>query len=432
MTEMIFEEAIESLKLIVGVDAWTDSQVILDQPIYVDPETTLDRLDITEIKAAIASVNETSDRSGCTLAWNNRCELMLISNSTGPRAAIIREFGELSSSDESGIKYSIGEPSLPYVLNFLGALKDAPRMPVMLQSIRRRLRDRRYTFSAPDPIRQERHPVTTAEVIGGAFPLLTLKVESARPRNDYAELAEAFLFQLAYSYDISYRTAYNLDHLTGGGRVRRRGRAVDAGMDAPRMTYTSDLVHHYQLAVSAESPMLKYLSYYHIAEHFFEKVFNDDFVEQVRKKIADPSFSLKRSKDIQGVIKLVTNTQRKVRDEGGVDEQKALALVLERYVDLPRLIGDIKANDDSLIEHYRTTSPSFTDNLPVNLEAERESEIITALAKRIYQTRNSLVHAKDGTRPKYFPFVNDAELTREIPLIRFCAEQVIIEHGKVI
>ncbi|CAM5494268.1 hypothetical protein SBADM41S_00716 [Streptomyces badius] len=203
-------------------------------------------------------------------------------------------------------------------------------------------------------------------------------------------------------------------------------------MDAPRMTYTSDLVHHYQLAVSAESPMLKYLSYYHIAEHFFEKVFNDDFVEQVRKKIADPSFSLKRSKDIQGVIKLVTSTQRKVRDEGGVDEQRALALVLERYVDIPRLVGDVRANDSSLIEHYRTTSPSFTENLPVNLEGEKESEVITALAKRIYQTRNSLVHAKDGSRPKYFPFVNDAELTKEIPLIRFCAEQVIIEHGKVI
>ncbi|MEU2430751.1 hypothetical protein ABZ611_14790 [Streptomyces sp. NPDC007861] len=432
MIEMDFEKAIESLKLILGIDAWTENQVILDQPIPVDAETRIDRLDVSEIKAAVSGINEASSRSGCTLNWTNKCELMLISNSSGPRGVFIRELPEIASSDENGIKYSIGEPSLPYCLNFLSALLEESRQPVMLQSARRRLRERRYALSMPDSGRRDGLPVTAAEVIGSALPLLTLKVESVRPRNDYHELAEAFLFQLAYSYDMSYRTAYNLDHLTDRGRVRRRGRPADAGMDAPRMTYTSDLVHHYQLAVSAESPMLKYLSYYHIAEHFFEKVFNDDFVDQVRKKIADPSFSLKRSKDIQGIIKLVTTTQRKVRDEGGVDEQKALALVLERYVDLPRLVGDVKAHDNSLIEHYRTASPSFTENLPVNLEGEKDSEIITALAKRIYQTRNSLVHAKDGSRPKYFPFVNDAELAKEIPLIRFCAEQVIIEHGKVI
>lgn len=428
---MDFNKAIDALKLIIGIDAWTESQVILDQPIYMDPESKLDRLDVVEIKSAISGINETVSRSGCTLNWANKCELMLISNSTGPRGIPLRELAEIASSDENGIKYSIGEPSLSYSLNFLSALVETSRQPLMLQSARRRLRDRRYAFSGADSSRPEGLPLTAAEVIGNSLPLLTLKLESARQRSDYHELAEAFLFQLAYSYDISYRTAHNLDHLIDRGRVRRRGRA-DMGMDAPRMTYTSDLVHHYQLAVSAESPMLKYLSYYHIAEHFFEKVFNDDFVEQVRKKIADPSFSLKRSKDIQGIIKLVTSTQRKVRDEGGVDEQRALGLVLERYIDLPRLVGDVRAADSSLVEHYRTTSPSFVENLPVNLEGEREADTVAALAKRIYQTRNSLVHAKDGSRPKYFPFVNDAELAKEIPLIRFCAEQIIIEHGKVI
>lgn len=203
-------------------------------------------------------------------------------------------------------------------------------------------------------------------------------------------------------------------------------------MDAPRMTYNSDLIHHYQLAVSADSPMLKYLSYYHIAEHFFEKIFNDDLVEQVRKKIADPSFSLRRSKDIQAMIRLVANTQRKIRDEGGVDEQRALFLVLDKYVEVSRLVGDINEHDPSLVQYYKSTAPPFAENTLVDLNSERDEEVKKALAKRIYMTRNALVHAKDGTRPKYYPFTDDVELSREVPLMRYCSEQVVISNGKVL
>jgi hypothetical protein len=37
----------------------------------------------------------------------------------------------------------------------------------------------------------------------------------------------------------------------------------------------SDLLYHYQLAVGADNPLLECISYYHIAEHFFEEVFNE-------------------------------------------------------------------------------------------------------------------------------------------------------------
>jgi hypothetical protein len=203
-------------------------------------------------------------------------------------------------------------------------------------------------------------------------------------------------------------------------------------MDAPRMVYTSDLVHHYQLAVSADSPMLKYLSYYHVLEHFFEKVFKDDLIEQVRRKIADPSFSLARADDVQRVIKVIASSQRQVREEGGVDEQKSLYLVLDGYLDISRLVADVTSHDSDLIDYYKGNSPSFIESSFVDLRHDQREKINKALAKRIYQTRNSLVHAKEGARPKYFPFVNDSELSREIPLLRFIAEQVIIANGRVI
>ncbi|GES23681.1 hypothetical protein Aple_065800 [Acrocarpospora pleiomorpha] len=132
------------------------------------------------------------------------------------------------------------------------------------------------------------------------------------------------------------------------------------------------------------------------------------------------------------MIKIITNSQRQVRDEGGVDEQRSLFLVLDRYIDIGRLVADLNSYDPQLIDYYKANSPSFSENVLTDLGATEGERIKKALAKRIYQTRNSLVHAKDGTRPKYFPFVNDLELSREIPLLRFCSEQVVIVHGKII
>ncbi|MFE6765423.1 hypothetical protein [Streptomyces sp. NPDC057689] len=433
MSEISFEDAISALKMVLGIDAWTDSQIILENPVHFDSQNQVGRLGVAELKAATKRLNEANRENAAHLKWDTRCEYLIVRNGAlGPAGIIPRDLDEIASSEENGLKYSIGNPSLEFGVNLLSAAFEAAagiRVPYFVQGARRRLRDRRLMGyldpSAPSP------EVSLEKILGEALPITTLRIESTRSRADFKDAAEAFLFQLAFNYDVSFRVAADVDHLAGAGRVRRRGRAAEAAMDAPRMTYNSDLVHHYQLAVSAESPMLQYLSYYHIAEHFFEKVFNDDFEEQVRRKIADPAFSLKRSKDIKAVIKLVTATQRRVRDEGGVDEQRALALVLEGFVETSRLVDDLNAHDGDLIQYYKANSPSFSENVPVDLEADRDLEVKAALAKRIYQTRNSLVHAKDGARPKYFPFVDDAELSKEVPLLRFCAEQVIIAHGKV-
>ncbi|MGW7546402.1 hypothetical protein ACWGKQ_35625 [Streptomyces sp. NPDC054770] len=435
MADVTHEEAIKALKLVLDIDAWTENHLILEKPLHIDSDRAVSRFEIVDLKTATSHLNQSNRENAAQLKWSNSCEYLIVRNGAfSPGGVMPRDIENIDSPDETGLKYSVGNPSLAFTLNLLLRAENPPpsstRTPFYIQNARRRLRDRRI-IGYFDGLPEDSEPSLTY-LMGETMPLMTLRIESKRPRPDFKDAAEAFLFQLAFNYDVSFRVAADIDHLFGVGRVRRRGRAGDAAMDAPRMTYNSDLVHHYQLAVSAESPMLQYLSYYHIAEHFFEKVFNDDFVEQVRRKIADPAFSLKRSKDIQGVIRLVTTTQRKVRDEGGVDEQRALALVLENFIETSRLLDDLRAHDAELINYYKTNSPSFSENVPVDLEADRDAEVKAALAKRIYQTRNSLVHAKDGARPKYFPFVDDAELSKEIPLLRFCAEQIIITHGKVI
>ncbi|WUD75254.1 hypothetical protein OG937_27965 [Streptomyces sp. NBC_00510] len=429
MSEHTLESAIELLKQILRIETQTDQHIFLKSPAQASEGQAVARFEVSELREAIERLNKASS-VGSGLDWGQRCEFLVAMNGSA-RLGHLRE-EEVDSSDENGLKFRLGAPSLEYALHLLfAARKDGPgSLSAVTRNIQRRLREIRYAVDTESD--EYVDSISLADFLGRSLSFTTLQIGSPKNRQDFQDIADAFLFQLAYNYDLSYRVPPGFDHLFSLGQIRRRRRAGAGAPDAPRMTYSSDLVHHYQLAVSAESPMLQYLSYYHIAEHFFEKVFNDDFVEQVRRKIADPSFSLKRSKDIQGIIKLVTATQRRVRDEGGVDEQRALMLVLERFVDNARLVADIRAHDDALIQHYKACSPSFSENVLADLTLERDAEVRSALAKRIYMTRNSLVHAKDGARPRYFPFVNDAELIQEIPLVRFCAEQIIIAHGRII
>ncbi|GAA4193413.1 hypothetical protein GCM10022252_36280 [Streptosporangium oxazolinicum] len=186
------------------------------------------------------------------------------------------------------------------------------------------------------------------------------------------------------------------------------------------------------MGVAARVPLLEYLSYYHIAEHFFEKVFQDDLVERVRLTITDPSFSVRRSKDIQDLIKIVTKSQRQVREEGGRNELRSLQLTLERFVDRDRLVNDLNAYDSSLVAHYGSNAVAFADADKVDLQESDLGRVFGALSRRIYKVRNSLVHAKDGAYPRYAPFMHDVDLSQEVPLMRFISEQIIIAHGKVI
>lgn len=67
----------------------------------------------------------------------------------------------------------------------------------------------------------------------------------------------------------------------------------------------------------------------------------------------------------------------------------------------------------------------------MNFRNEDRANIITTLAERIYSTRNSLVHSKDGEKKKYEPFKDDKYLLKEIPLMRFIAESIISKESQV-
>jgi len=180
------------------------------------------------------------------------------------------------------------------------------------------------------------------------------------------------------------------------------------------------------LAVASDSSPLEYLSYYHVAEHFFESAFNEDLIERVRDKITQPDFSTKRKKDVRSLIDLIGKSL-KFRGENVVfGEQEALRLTLEKHVDVITLAGKIREYDKSLIGFYRDNEVPFSDGDRVDLGSNDAAQVVTALAKRIYKTRNAIVHSKEGEKVRYIPFEHDKQLAAEVPLVRFTAELIIL------
>ncbi len=356
-----------------------------------------------------------------TVLWDSRTFEMLVREESrfGP-PLFLRESGHLHKEDtDNGLTYSVGKPSDLYALFLLtqvgesGALR--LRMPIASFRIERMLQTSEGTIDA-------------IEFFKGLMPrLITVRVEATRPRtlSELAQLASAFLFHLTYNIDVPFVETRSWEDLLRATRIRSR-RSAAQDIEPPRRHYIRDLIYHYQMAVASDSPVLAFLSYYHVAEHFFERVFNDDLIASVRDQLTQPGFSYRRKKDIDGLIRGISK-RLQIRGESTVfSEREALRLTLERFVRISDLAARLQSYDSGLVSHYSLNTVSFCDGETVDLNGADESKTFQALAKRLYKTRNATVHSKDGDKDRYVPFQHDRILTREIPLIRFIAEDIII------
>ncbi len=95
----------------------------------------------------------------------------------------------------------------------------------------------------------------------------------------------------------------------------------------------------------------------------------------------------------------------------------------------PDLKEKIEIYNDELVQYYQDNIVSFSGGEKVDLSAIDQEEAYKLLSKRIYKTRNSLVHSKESEKKKYVPFNDDRILIKEIPLMRFIAESIIISDS---
>ncbi|CAD5244589.1 conserved protein of unknown function [Thermococcus camini] len=328
----------------------------------------------------------------------------------------------------NSVTYELGKPSDPYILYMLKVFYEKGISQKFLNSIVIRRHLTRYQNN------------DFFYVIWKILPVkYTVRVHSQRTKSlsQFEKLSEYFLFTVSYNLDIPLIKVRTFEDIYQVQKFKLLTRGDIQNIEPPRRRYIPDLLYHYQLAIASDNPILQFLSFYHIIEHFFEEVYQDEIVSLIQKEITKPDFSYRRIEDLR---KLYAKLKRKIDAEtSGKSELDALKLTLKKFVDLVDLKNILDTYDPLLSQYYMDNEVSFSRGNRIPWDGEPE-KIYSKIAERIYKTRNAIVHSKNSYKatmrgeikelPKYTPFKHDKDLQREIPLLRFIAEQIIINSAQ--
>ena len=245
--------------------------------------------------------------------------------------------------------------------------------------------------------------------------------------NDYIN---SFLFNFCYNYGYSFRIMNSLDELLNIRYRNKNSFYKSEELDAPRLLYKQDLTEQYHMAVSSEDPFVQFIGFYHIMEYFYEEIYKEGVVNNVKEILLDPGFSTKRKKDIMKLVDLIN----KKRTESTVgSELEALELTLIKYIDIEKITEKLNEIDEDIIEYYKRNTVNFSNGDAIDLIGDKK-HIFKKLANRVYKTRNSLVHSKSNEvrlneRGIYKPFKDSKALLKEIPLLKVISEEIIIKSA---
>ncbi|MCM3550948.1 Uncharacterised protein [Niallia circulans] len=245
----------------------------------------------------------------------------------------------------------------------------------------------------------------------------------------FKKLADALTFEVAFNTGSSCIQIKHLEEFLTNTRIRnRRNRLEDC--EPPKRLYNSDLIYHYQLGQSTIHPALKFISFYHVLEHYFNIVYTEKMIQKIRDLITKPSFSPKRDIDIEKVIKEVKyNFKVESESNSAKNEIEALKLVIIQFIDLDSLRESLNELDPDVVSYYSNHVVDFSQG--TNIDFNDARSLPGKLANRIYKTRNAVIHSKAYEKERYIPFEHESQLIREIPLIQFMAEEVILKTSEV-
>jgi hypothetical protein len=373
-------------------------------------------LPLSSIVTAMTSIAKKSVSDETALHSENEYEIIVHVES--PQPFSMRSEPLILEDTDTQVTYEISGSSEEYLIwlicsaNKSGSLRDLISGPLGRDRLIRLSDD----TSALDALRT---------VLGRQ---LTLKIQSTHKTNikRFQSLSNSLLFHLAYNLDLAVVPQRFLLEISRRGRITRMRRSAISEMDPPRRVYNEDLVNHYVLGISTDNPTVQFLSFYHVLEHFFESVFNDELIENIKTAITQPSFSYKRKKDIAGLVTTIKKNLQIRSETITFSEFQALCITLTRFMEKQEIVDKLNEYDASLVEYYKNEQVNFSNGSKVNLSSTDNETIIKNLAGRIYSTRNALVHSKDGDRAKYTPFRDERFLVKEIPLLRFISESVIL------
>jgi hypothetical protein len=369
-------------------------------------------------EADIASFAEDADKFGdyenepmpCSIRSNNHVEMLLAESSTRrtpPPRFLFETRGEIDflSPAPDGIRIHVGFASATFLNFFINT--EVLNLLFLLRPIH--MRD---DFSKIGDLKRRFVTVRARNL------------EASSPRTAYNRalpLINGCLFTLAYMRDISFQISDDWPQRPLAKRpFRYTDRLAIGEVPLPQGRYDENLARLYLRGVGSIDPFVRYLSFYQVLEYLFGTVSNAELFKRLAGIIADPAFRPTE----RYLSRVVQDTLAHKRE---TDETEMLKLVLREYVDEDELLSFIEDYELYLREKIFSRAYEMF-GLDVKL-AMQKGHIIGGVARRVKHVRNALVHSADRYEgyDRYIPSrSNEERLEKEVPLVRFLAEKVII------
>ena len=195
----------------------------------------------------------------------------------------------------------------------------------------------------------------------------------------------------------------------------------------PQLRYSPEASSLFRYAQSADrQPLLRFLAFYQVMEHFFPTYTERDTLDRIRQIIVDPSF------DSDDRTKLARLAQA-IRTRSFPSEKDQLRSTIQHCVDETDLHSFINA-DPELAKFVGLRTGGLRHVKQISLK-DLGSPLGAQVADRIYDMRCRIVHAKDGGGPSQaellLPFGPEARLLGyDIKIARFVAEKVLVASAQ--
>lgn len=338
----------------------------------------------------------------------------------------------ITSDDiENGIKYELSEPTIEYCMYLLILVKE-------------QMNQQDGKFNRIPPMRLRRptdrywrndDEVNLPSILKRMIGEISLKIIDTKGNkhliSEYAKLKTSFIFDYMYKSRIALVEFSNITDIFPFDIMSIERRPTTEISTPPLRCYVEDVVDYYKQALASKDPYIKYISFYHIMEYFFDEVFKRKVVEDLKNKITHPDFSYKDDNKVYDLAQYMKNRFSAKEIPGQGDEKESLKYVLTEYVPIDELKARIDAINPASVNYYQNNKVSFCNASPIGWTDLQG--VYTKIRDRIYNTRNSLVHSKSGKNfQRYRPYKDETQLQLEIPLVQAIAELIIINSSKIL
>lgn len=187
--------------------------------------------------------------------------------------------------------------------------------------------------------------------------------------------------------------------------------------DPPHKKYNDEMIQYYIEANITRVPKTRFLSYYNVLEYCASAINEKKRCEEIRDIVTDPSFKQSRVAEYKKIIKFFY-------DKNIFKEDQSLYDLFSAYLDKDKLLAFLEAN-----KYYSENGAHLIRDSKLIMD---NPSLLKILTKRIYGLRNALVYSKEGNDIKFTPIKDDIYIKKEIPLIKFLAEQIIINYATTI